>query len=76
MVDEALTGMRRWQETWQGHVCSGTKAQACMSDWLGCLWTVFFSKRHIAYFSMLLFLWQCQTPPVPLCTWSMVRFTV
>jgi len=55
MVDKALTGMRRWQETWQGHVCSGTKAQACMSDWLGCLWTVFFSKRHIAYFSMSLF---------------------
>ena len=58
---------------------TGLQQNECpsMHVWLvGMLVTSFLLQKTHCIFFPCWFLWQCQTPPVPLCTWSMVHFAV
>jgi len=58
-VDDAFTGIRRWQETWQRQVCSRTEANVGL---VGMLVTNFlFQKSHCIFFPCW-FLLQSRVP--------------
>jgi len=86
---KGLPGWEREVNGWQGlyrhETMTGSMAGIGLPQnkgpglhvWLvGMLVTSFLLQKTHCIFFPCWFLWLCQTPPVPLCTWSMVHFAV